>query len=59
MELIERLQKFLHEVGVPVTVVCHKINLSTRALYYWKNGQLNLSETVMQRLDGYLSQYGY
>ena len=59
MELKERLQKFLHEVGVPVTVVCRKINLSTRAIYYWKNGQLNLSEPVMQRLDGYLSHYGH
>ena len=59
MELVERLQRFLHEVEVPVTVVCRKINLSTRALYYWKNGKLNLSEPVKQRLNGYLSQYGY
>lgn len=34
MELSERLQKFLDELGVPATVVCRKINLSTRALYY-------------------------
>ena len=59
MELSDRLQKFLDELGVPATVVCRKINLSTRALYYWKNGKLNLSKSTLNRLDEYLRQYGF
>lgn len=59
MELSERLQRFLNELGVPVTTVCRKINLSTRALYYWRDGKLNLSKSTLQRLDEYLSRYGF
>lgn len=59
MSLSERCKHFIEEVGVPVTVMCRKVNLSTRSLYYWFNGKLRLSDAALQRIDEYLKQFGF
>lgn len=59
MELKERCKKFLDELGVPVTVLSSKINLSPQSLYDWRKGKLKLSEATLKRLDDYLKKYGF
>lgn len=59
MSLVERLNKFLDEVGVPMTVVARKVELSPQAIYQWKSGALRLSEAAQSRLDEYLKSFNY
>lgn len=59
MSLIIRCQRFLEELGIPVTVFCKKVELSTPSFYKWRNGELNLSDATLERIDGYLSKYGF
>jgi len=49
----------LNEVGVPMTVVARKVNLSPQAIYQWKSGALRLSEVAQSRLDEYLKSFNY
>lgn len=59
MSLITRCQRFLEELGIPVTVFCKKVALSTPSFYKWRNGELNLSDATLERIDSYLSKYGF
>lgn len=59
MSLITRCQRFLEELAVPATVFCKKVELSTSSFYRWRNGELNLSDATLERIDGYLSKYGF
>lgn len=59
MSLITRCQRFLEDLAVPTTVFCKKIELSTSSFYRWRNGELNLSDATLERIDGYLSKYGF
>ena len=59
MSLVERLNKFLDEVGVPMTVVARKVGLSPQAIYQWKSGTLRLSDAAQLRIDEYLKGFNY
>ena len=59
MLLKERVSKFLAEMGVPMTVFAAKVNLSTRAIYAWKKGDLVLSSASLKRIDEYLTKYNF
>lgn len=59
MSLVERLNKFLDEVGVPMTVVARKVGLSPQAIYQWKSGTLRLSDVAQSRIDEYLKGFNY
>ena len=59
MSLVERLNKFLDEVGVPMTVVARKVGLSPQAIYQWKSGTLRLSDAAQSRIDEYLKGFYY
>ncbi|MBQ2174685.1 MAG: helix-turn-helix transcriptional regulator [Alphaproteobacteria bacterium] len=59
MSLVERLNKFLDEVGVPMTVVARKVGLSPQAIYQWKSGTLRLSDAAQSRIDEYLKGFNY
>lgn len=59
MTLIERVNNFLAEMGVPMTVFAKKVNLSTRAIYAWRQGDLILSNATLSRISDYLNKYGF
>ena len=59
MSLITRCQRFLEEFGIPVTVFCKKVELSTPSFYKWRNGELNLSDATLERIDTYLAKYNF
>lgn len=59
MELIKRCCNFIDEFGIPITVFCRKISISTKAFYDWKNGKLNLSDNTLTRIDNYLKTYNF
>lgn len=59
MTLQERVNKFLSELGVPVTVFAKKVNLSARSIYAWRRGDLILSNTSLQRIEQHITKYGF
>ena len=59
MSLIERFNKFIIEVGVPMAVVARKVRLSPQAIYQWRSGALRLSDAAQSRLDEYLKSFNY
>lgn len=58
-ELLERVSRFLEEMGTPVTKFCKRVGISTPAYYAWRNGTLTLSEPTLQRIDDYLQKYNF
>lgn len=59
MKLIERCQNMITEFDIPITKFCKKILISQSTFYAWRNGQLKLSTHTLQRIDDYLSKYGF
>jgi predicted transcriptional regulator len=59
MELVKRCCKFIAELGIPITVFCRKINISTQSFYDWKSGKLNLSANTLKRIENYIGKYGF
>ncbi len=59
MDLISRCNKFLDELGIPVTSFSCRVKLSPQSLYDWKKGKLKLSDVTLKRIDEYLKKYGF
>ena len=57
--LRDRIQNFLTELEIPVTVFCRKIQVTPDSFYKWRKGQLNFSAKTLQRISDYLSKYGF
>ena len=57
--LRDRVERFLNEFGMPITVFCKKIEISPGYFYKWKVGKVNFSEETLQRISNYLSKYGF
>lgn len=43
MTIQEQAKKTLHEVGIPISVFCRKMQISQTAYYRWLSGDLRLS----------------
>ena len=59
MNLIKRSQKMIDELGISVTSFCRNIGISCSYYYYVKNGKMELSKEVSERLENYLKKYGF
>lgn len=57
--LRDRVQNFLNELEMPITVFCKKIEVSPSYFYKWRVGQVNFSEKTLQRISNFLSKYGF
>lgn len=54
-----RTQKFLIELELPVTTFGRHVNLSRSAIYAWLHDQLNLGADAIQRIDDFITKYGF
>lgn len=59
MTIIERCNKFMCELGIPVTAFCRRIQISPQAYYAWRNGDLSLSDATVTRIENHISKYGF
>lgn len=59
MTLSERCIKFIDTLGVPITKFCQRIQLSRTAFFEWRKGNLKLSDTTLERIEKYISQFGF
>lgn len=58
-EIIERIEKFRSELGIPVTAFAKNIGIATNTYYKWVHGYFSLSTSKLERIDDYLSRYGF
>jgi len=58
-KLIERIRQYLYESGVPKTVFCRKLGISTTYLYKLLTGERQFSDRITAIFDGYLQKQGY
>lgn len=59
MDLINRCIRFLETLGIPTTVFCRNVKISPTAFYNWKNGNLTLADSTLERIDNYLKTYNF
>lgn len=59
MNLYDRCDSFLKTLGVPVTQFCKRIQLSRTCLYDWRDGKLKLSQATLNRIEDYISSFGF
>ena len=59
MNLIQRCQKMIDELGIPLAAFCRNIGISSSYFYACKNGRMDFSKTVAERINNYLAKYGF
>lgn len=59
MTLQQRTRNFLNELELPVTRFCRKVELSRTPLMNWLNGDAQLSQSSIERIDAFLTRYGF
>lgn len=58
-EIIKRIGKFRSELGIPVTAFAKNVGISANTYYKWIHGYFSLSTSKLERIDNYLSRYGF
>lgn len=59
MSLMNRVEKFINELGVSKSAFCQRVKLNVSTLWKWMHGQLELSNETLQRIDNYLTKYNF
>ncbi len=54
MTIQEQTKKTLHDIGIPATIFCRKMQISTAAYYRWLHGDLKLSAEKEQNIRNYI-----
>lgn len=54
-----RAKTFLEELGIPVTAFARRVELSESSVRHWIGGYYVLSQKNLDRIDAYLSKYGF
>lgn len=54
MTIQEQTKKTLHEISIPATIFCRKMQISTAAYYRWLHGDLKLSAEKEQNIRNYI-----
>lgn len=57
MQLKIRCKNILSEIGIPVTVFCRKIGISTASYYRWQNDDLRLAEETEKRIKSFIEKF--
>ena len=58
MSLKDRIKSFRAEFGISVTAFCKRAGISGTTYYSLMDGRV-LSDATMERVDTYLSKYGF
>ena len=59
MELKNRTQSFMGDLGVPMTRFAMRIGLCRQSIYRWLKGDIRLSNDALKRIDTFLTKYGF
>lgn len=54
-----RVKTFLDELGVPVTAFARRVGLSESSVRHWLGDHLELSKRNLDKIDAYLTKYGF
>lgn len=59
MSLMNRVEKFINELGVSKSAFCQRVKLNVSTLWKWQHNQLELSDATLARIDSYLKKYNF
>ncbi len=59
MSLMNRVERFINELGVSKSAFCQRVKLDVSTLWKWQHGQLELSNATLERIDNYLKKYHF
>lgn len=57
--LKKRSRQFVEIMGVQVTRFAANVGIGRSTLYMWWNDQIVISDTLMQKIEDYLTKYGF
>lgn len=58
-ELIRRTHQMIDELNIKANKFADTVQIGRSTLYAWWSGKLILSEATAQRIDEYLTRYGF
>lgn len=59
LELINRCEKFIGDIGVRVDRFCENAGIGKSTFYRWKNGQIKISDKIKNSINEYLKKFNY
>ena len=59
MTLVERCEKMINELGIPVTEFSRRVELAPSSYYRWRAGEIKLSEKTAARIEAWIKHYGF
>ncbi len=57
MDTKQKVQAFLTEFEMPKEKLCKRLGISRQIMRSWLNGELNLSDATIERIENFLSKY--
>lgn len=55
--LKEKVLSYFEESGIPKTVFCRRIGISTHHLYEWLKGGRNISDALSVKISNYIEAH--
>lgn len=55
--LKQKVKNYLEESGIPKTLFCRRLGISTYHLYAWLRGERNFSDELKVKIEKYLDEY--
>ncbi len=58
MELKQRTQNFIEELGLPLSQFAKRVELCPDSVRKWLNGELRIKPETETRIDNFLKKFG-
>ena len=59
MDLVERCENMMKEIGIPVTEFCRRVEISPSCFYRWRAGEIKPGENTLARIEAWVSRFGF
>lgn len=59
MNLRERVSRYLEETGATKSALSRKVDVNMTTLWKWLDNRIDISEAIQQRLDEFISRFGF
>lgn len=56
LKLKERVKAFMFDTGAKLTTFCRKVEISPTYYYSWMRGEVEFSESFLNRIETYLNE---
>ena len=57
--LKRRCKRFTDELNIKVALFCDSVGIGRSTYYKWLKGEITISDELQEKLDAYISKYGF